>query len=148
MKAPRSHPPLVILMDLLMLLMVMLIVVSQKDVYEITFAANHLPQSGARLVFRDQSGARFAQSEDAGWTPTGGEGWSGAVYVGCPFCAELSEPGGMRGTFEVALTGGTAQMLRDIVFDQCAARQKCRPLRVVVGENGDVSLQGGPGNEK
>lgn len=140
MKAPRSHPPLVILMDLLMLLIVVLVISSDKDIYEIRFEHNLLPEAGARIVFNDTSAGRLA-AESGTWQPAGGEAYSGAVYVSCTFCAGLAPPGGSEGEFEVALMGPTAQSLRDIVFDQCAARRKCRPLRVLIDRHGGVATK-------
>ena len=49
--------------------------------------------------------------------------------------------GEAEGEFEVALTGRTAQSLRDIVFDQCAARRNCRPLRVLIDRHGSVAAK-------
>lgn len=140
MKAPRSHPPLVILMDLLMLLIVVLVILSDKDAYEIRFEHNALPETGASIVFNDISAGRLA-AQAGTWQAVGGETYGGAVYVGCAFCAGLAPPGGGEGEFEVALTGRTAQSLRDIVFDQCAARRNCRPLRVLIDHRGGVSMK-------
>lgn len=139
---PKRTPPLAILMDLLMLLMVMMILSSEKDVYEITFEDNRLPQ-GSLLTFKAGDGGRMAREQDGRWVPIGRDRLAGAVYVGCPFCDGMTAPLGLVSVhYEVALLGVTAARLRDLVFDQCAARQKCRPLRVRLKRDGDVELAG------
>lgn len=132
----RPAPPLIIMMDLIMVLLVVMILKGERDVIDVVFAQQRVPD-GSRHVFRASNGGRLSLSAGE-WVPITGPDWAGAVYVECTFCKNLGRSPDDLGVHEIALMGPTARKLRDMVFDICTARQRCRPLRVLITEAGEV----------